>query len=384
MWSVNTQSCDWPGVLDLTPVRVLDEYDGPRLFTIKDSGGHEFLVYQCAEDPERDRFLITPARNDLINDVEANRISLRDAITSGWLWMADRLSDGSVTQAVRVDAASLPAHALPKLGTRLNPTPDVLLRIRMIGPRLSGAGVPANVVKRTAEGAMNAVKALATQVLNIGSDIGRPAENLRRYYDLPALSFVQNSFQIEFGYPKRAAQLELQDEDTIGLVGGLFKRGLDWALSDNPSTPSDPEWGAIIEALSKITPPQHGDVVSVEVSGDLVGKEMTRPVVLDRSISQKISAARLRVRLPNPNVILNGLVREFDKDKFSFILRDEFGNNLRQVFFSEDAYDDALLAFNSDVEVTVILADGSSSSELVSIGPHIFGEQRTLLSQSDQ
>ena len=381
MWTVDTQPSDWPGVLDLTPVHVLDEYDGPRLFTVRSSDGYEFLAYQCAEDRERDRFLLTPARADLISDIEANRIALREALTAGWLWMTDRFRNGGVTPAMRVSVESLPANALPKPGVRLYPKPDILLRVRMIGPRLNSGGVPANVVKRTAEGAMSAVKTLAMQALDIGGGVGRPTENLRRYYDLPALSFSQNSFEIEFGYPDNLEHLELEENRTIELVTEMFQRGLSWAASDSPELPSTTsDWLAIVEAMSKLSPPQQGDVTRVEVSGDITGYQ-TSPAVLSRYSSQKISNARRQMAPTRRNLLtLTGLVREFDKDKLIFTLRDRQGNNVRQVVFSEDAYDDALLAFNSENAVTIIVTERPNFAELISIGPPVTSESSSIVS----
>jgi len=368
MWTVDTQPCDWPGVLDLTPLHILDEYDGPRLFTVSSSDGYEFLAYQCGEDRERDRFLLTPARDDLIKSIEANRVTLRDALTSGWLWMTDRLQSGEVTPALRVNAASLPANALPKPGVCLFPKPAVLLRLRMIGPRLNSVGIPANVVKRTAEGAMSAVKTLATQVLDISSSVGRPAGNLRHYYDLPALSFSQNSFQIEFGYPEKNESSDLDENDTIVSIANLLQRGLDWVTSDNASPPLDnPEWSAIVEAMSKLSPSQQGDITQVEVSGDLAGSQDS-PTILIRSSSQKISNAMRQMEPIGRNIILTGLVRQFDKDKLNFIMRDKQGTNLKQVFISEESYDDAMIAFNSEDEVTIVITERRGVAELISFG----------------
>ena len=59
MWHVNGKpiSGAW---LNLEPVRVLYDFDGPRIFTCKDVNGTLFLAYQCGEDRETMRFLIVP------------------------------------------------------------------------------------------------------------------------------------------------------------------------------------------------------------------------------------------------------------------------------------------------------------------------------------
>lgn len=54
-WLVNgkPESNTW---LDLEPVRVLYEFDGPRIFTCRDSAGNLFLAYQCGEEDQVMRF----------------------------------------------------------------------------------------------------------------------------------------------------------------------------------------------------------------------------------------------------------------------------------------------------------------------------------------
>ena len=52
-----------------------------------------------------------------------------------------------------------------------------------------------------------------------------------------------------------------------------------------------------------------------------------------------------------------GFIREFDKDRLTFILRTATGETLRAVSFSEDQYEDALLAFDTERAVTIIVED---------------------------
>jgi hypothetical protein len=60
-------------------------------------------------------------------------------------------------------------------------------------------------------------------------------------------------------------------------------------------------------------------------------------------------------------------VREFDKDEFTFILRDADHKTIRKVSFSESQYDDALLAFDSEKPVTIVAYETSGDAELVSM-----------------
>ena len=52
IWTVATTACPWFKLSRLVPERVLDELDGPRLFTARTDDGQLVLAYLCAEDAE--------------------------------------------------------------------------------------------------------------------------------------------------------------------------------------------------------------------------------------------------------------------------------------------------------------------------------------------
>jgi hypothetical protein len=387
MWTVEGQETDWPKLESLQPKRVLDFYDGPRLFTVRTPEEFELLVYQCGEDLDADRFLLVPASKKLVAEIEGNLISLRDALTQQpWAWLIDRSRDGTLSRPFAVDPLKLPEDALPEEGVRLFDDTDVLLRLRMVGVGIEAGHIPASVVKRAVDGATDAIKTLVRHVLGASAGAGRPSEIYRRYYDLPAVHFAFRSFEIAFGKP--SGPRELTDADMLDRIRPLLVKGLSWAElgSESPDLPMflaegnwnenrlipsfDPrlEWTAIINALAKLAPPHKGTVEEVQVSGVLIGP-MYRTVRLTRRTTQRISEAR---RLLTPDIQSHtdtGYVREFDKDRLTFTLRDAKGETLRSVEFSEEQYGDALVAFETDRPVTVVTTQsaGTTSTELVSI-----------------
>ena len=351
--------------MDLMPVRVLDEYDGPRLFTVRSQDGYDLLVYHCGEDASVERFLLTPIESGRIDKIEANDLTLREALTDGWLWIVDRDRSGNLTKPTRVSASNLPTNALPRAGIRLNREPEVFLRLRMVGPKLGASGVPANVVKRTAEGAMRAVKTLVSQVLAVDVTQGRPTQALRQYYDLPALSFAQRSFEVAFGYPDQTDRLDLGEVERIKEMSNLFQQGLRWATNSSEGAPqASPEWQAILEAVSAVAPPQQGDIVSVEISGVLAGTDA--PIHLTRDIAQRIVAAKRKIAPSRPPLTLRGRVRELDKDRYTFILRSSTEPE-RQVSFDDAFYEEVSAAFGSDDAYSILVNETRSIADLVSI-----------------
>jgi hypothetical protein len=371
MWPIKSRARDWPKIESLVPENLLDEYDGPRLFTVRSTDGDLLLIYQCAEDDERERFLLVPADDALILALEKNRLSIRDALTRrGWAWLVDRMRDGRITQTHSVDPKELPDTAMPRPSARLNLGPETLLRIRMIGEELTSEHVPASVVRRTVDAATGAVKALATHALSLIPSPGRPADEFRRYYDLPAVEFGFRSFEIAFGKPEPPKQLELDfEEKTLIHMKELLSMGLEWATANDAKTREPTtEWSATVEALAKLAPPRSGSVMAVEVSGTLAGQPRA-PILLTRAVSSRISDERKLLSPERRARTYQGFVREFDKDKFTFILRKSRDENILIVSFSPEHYDDALLAFDTERPVTVVAEEspGTMVGELVSI-----------------
>jgi hypothetical protein len=369
MWTVEGQETDWPKLDSLQPERVLDFYDGPSLFTVRTADGFDLLAYRCGADRDVDRFLLVPTSEKLLADIEDNLISLREALTlQPWAWLVDRNRDGTLSRPLAIDSLKLPDHALPEEGVRLFADTDVFLRLRMIGKDIEAGHVPASVVKRAVEGATDTIKTLVRHVLGASAVAGRLSEVARRYYDLPALHFAFRSFEIAFGKPSDPA--ELMDAETLDQIRRLLVKGLSWAESATESVPADltPEWTTIINALAKLAPPQKGTVQVVEVSGVLAGAEY-RTVRLTRQTTRRISEAR---KFLSPNTKMHtdtGFVREFDKDALTFTLRNAKGEDLRLVEFSEEQYDDSLVAFDTDRIVTIVTIEtvGVAKLELVSI-----------------
>jgi hypothetical protein len=119
MWDVPGQQLANPDWLDLEPVRVLYEYDGPRIFTCQDKAGKLLLAYLCSEDRTRRRFLLVPFDADLEQQLTAGQIDLRDALTRSPAWIVDVANDWQPLALWLVEVESLPANVLPRPGVML-------------------------------------------------------------------------------------------------------------------------------------------------------------------------------------------------------------------------------------------------------------------------
>jgi hypothetical protein len=118
MWQFDGHSVN-PAWLDLDPVRVLYEFDGPRIFTCKDVDGSLFLAYQCGEERDLMRFLVVPFSSGRERELTEGQINLRDALANPTAWIFDLNFQWQTLRAWQVDVNSLPSNVLPKPGVML-------------------------------------------------------------------------------------------------------------------------------------------------------------------------------------------------------------------------------------------------------------------------
>lgn len=104
-----------------TPIKVLDELDGPRLFTFHDHEDELCLAMWFDENRERVRYLIVPFSEPLVKRLEAGRLSLREALEQPRLWVLDVSQQGEPIAAMRADLDNLPAEELPSVNSHLSP-----------------------------------------------------------------------------------------------------------------------------------------------------------------------------------------------------------------------------------------------------------------------
>jgi hypothetical protein len=359
------------------PDEVLYDFDGPRIFTIKSRHDDTLLVYQCDEDEAASRFIVVPCDARLLDAVQAGHCSVRDALTQAWTWVVDQPHGQAPQSAWRVDLESIPHGVLPGGSVMLLPSMDPLLSVRMVGSGLGPGETPASVIRRVVEGASNALKTLVEFVLEVQSAGGRPAERLRRLYDLRAQRVAFASFEIAFKAPpaprQESSSSAEEERKTLEDVGVLLQRALQWAeaLEAPPNSSEEilaasavailggsPEGTpkevlAMLEALEKLTPPQHGLVLEVHIGGRLVGNRRSHRVLTRTSSAWVRKELDQRRRDRGPLVALTGLVREFDKDKLTFTLREIEGQPDQRCAITEALFDEAMAAFSTDEPVTV-------------------------------
>lgn len=371
MWSVQGSECSIGFLGSMTPVDVLYDFDGPRIFTFQTADGDLMLAHQCDEDDETGvaRFVVVPTELAIIDQLRQGEITVRQALHQPWSWLVDRRFGGGICTAWRVSLQSLPEDALPEAGVYLSPEHAPLLSVRMIGEGIGTAGVPGSVVRRAIDGATAALKALTERVLQVRRIAGRPDEDIRRFYDLPASRFAFASFEVAFKEPPPPAQIEAFDaeRDVLADVGELLQRGLDWATAGTEAPlAEDEDWKSVLEALSKLVPPSHGRVEQVQMGGRLIHAAQRGPYVLSRATTKRVRNAYKRLVHDDLPISHEGFIREFDKDKLVFMLRDSAGMDIARCSFPEQLFDDVDTAFDQDLLV-IIQGHRPAQSQLVEV-----------------
>lgn len=361
MWDINGTAVPKARFEPFVPVEVLDDYDGPRIFTLKDAEGELNLAYWSDKDQQICRYVVVPTTAKILEALRKGSISVYDALNQPRCWLCDVTHQGDLSACQRVEFEAVPRDSLPASGTMLLPTLEPLLTLRAVGAEIIPGQIPGSVIRACVEGVQKAFKVLSEYVLGQESQAGRPDDFLRRLFDLPTQRFAFASFEISFRMPIEELKLfsasgqKSLEAETLEEVGTLLNKGLKWltteAGEEGVYSPDNPDESAVVlRALKELTPSSQGSIERLELKGQLIGPR-TLPVILERTARQRVNAA-IRSRSLEPQLIdLEGRVRELDKDRMSFELREIDSIELQRFVFDDSLRDDVYQAFHDEVRV---------------------------------
>jgi len=349
----------------LDPKETLYEFDGPRIFTILDADGELNLAYWSDESDEFTRYVVVPTSPGIIQMLKDGQISVWDALDQPRSWICDTRPDGQVAEVYRVDFDSLPPDTLPAPSVMLLPSLEPLLTLRAVGKSIVPGAVPGSVLRSCVEGVQKSFKFLSEYVLGMNPQRGRPDEFMRHLFDLPTQRVAFRSFEIGFRMPLDSRALltssgeKTPESETLDQVGGLLVKGLNWLKSAageegiySAANPAEGE--SLFRALKELTPSSQGNIERIELSGRLFGP-MSTPYLLNQSDRLRVNAA-IRNRSLEPKLLdLQGRIRELDRDRLSFELR-EIGSAempAQRFVFDEELLEDVFQAFQDERRVRV-------------------------------
>ncbi len=336
MWEIKGKSVDPKRFTPFEPIRVLNHYDGPRIFTFHDEDDAPCLACWSDEDEERARFLVVAITDQIIADLERGLLSVREALAQPRLWVVDWASDGSLTGAWLVARRDVPEDSQPHPRTMLHRSLDPILSLRAIGEAIRPGEIPGSVIKSTVEGAQRAIKALAEYEMELPARRGRPSRALQKLYDLPVQRTLAASFEVQFRSPLSELDLfeglgesEIHEErEVLNRVANHLKDGLSWLTSASSDAtalpvPADLELSrAIIRALKFLTPSPRSPIREMEIRGELATRSV-EPIRLSRGVRNILNGALSRVPdMKKRRVELTGRIRELNERLMRFELHD--------------------------------------------------------------
>ena len=276
---------------DLTPIEVLDWFDGPRLFTFVEEK-ILYLAYAWGEGERTVRYLITPTEQERVRALERGHISLLDAIKAPIVWALDVL-EGNPVSIKRLAWAAVPDTVVPRPHVLLNPALAPIFQLYAQGNTLF-YDLTAGQLSKYVEASYALLRRFFQSVDWVGG------------FDPPIHQLSISSLRLSFGTPghgrfdQKAREFAANVREQIGENG-------------------DP---TMVDAIVKICPFLNtGPADSVILSGQLV---FGTPITLtrgDRVIWRErlklIQQQRVALRLE-----MEGRVEEIDWGRWTFTLRD--------------------------------------------------------------
>jgi len=367
-WAVKSPPIDIASIGDLKPLEILYEFDGPRIFLSEVAAG-EVLCFLADDDGKHFRFIASPTNKNIIDKLKNGLQTLRDTLNQPWVWFIDLTYDGIPQAAWKGTLADAPEDVLPEKGLMLWPHLEPIFALRAIGDGLSEGNVPISVIRQVIEGATTSLKKIANSVFEESKRQGRKANTIRQFYDLPTLGFAYNSFEAAFRVPEtQQSPLSLTESEEVvavfSKIGEKLETAFDWALDEKTRQASGPLPIELLEALEKLIPPKTGIVRSIEVRGKFFPNPVAR-YCLTRETSNTVRKALVAARASQERIVkVQGLVREFDKDNFSFSLRNTDDGKEHSCLFPPEFFDDLIEAFNNDGRVTISGRENIKTGEI--------------------
>ncbi len=366
LWEVHGQPIDGGDWESLRPDRVLFEFDGPLMFTVKDKKGGLNLAYFCdgseTATPVVRRYFVAVSSPHIVEALVTGRCSMRESLDQPRTWLVDVGTDWAVRRYWAVSPGDMPPDALPPPSVRLDPALEPLVSLRAVGSEIQAGSIPGEVVKHLVTGVEGALKRLLDYVLD-REPTGRVPNSMRRMYALPVQSFAFNSFQVDFVDPERG-QLPLAEEYDEPSAKAfqesvkLLNEGLEWASKGFPKAlveSGDRDRSqAIMEALKSLTPSSHGKIERLEVAGRVRGGG--QKVKFTKESRREVTLVLKGLNQPRPEPFDDeGVVRELDLDALTFMLRERrHSKGEVNCSFDQEQLDSILGAFNGGDRVRVL------------------------------
>lgn len=303
----------------LKPDRVLYDFDGPRIYTVKSDLGL-LLVYVVKDEKEFQIALLAPTAQEVVDALADGIITVREALQRDWAWLAELSFDGNLRRSISVQLP-IPDELLPRSGIMLYRSLQPALSVKLEGAYLRPRNIKASVVRHAIDAGTVSIKRVLDHLWKTKPE-GRPSNALRLLSDLPAQRFAFHSFEVTFGWPVQEPHLTDSNalESDLAQVGTELEKLMLWAESQAANAGTGEPDLSLLKALERLVPPVTGPIERVTVSGAIFTSGASH--VMTRSATKKVRSALKEHEKEQMLISLVGRIGELDKDKLQFTLRD--------------------------------------------------------------
>jgi hypothetical protein len=121
MWETSGKQVATSRFEPFEPDEVLYEFDGPRVFTLRDCEGELNLSCWSDEQDSTSRYVVVPTTGKIVHDLRQGDSSVYDALNQPRCWLCDVTHGGKIVRCERIEFDQIPADSLPAPGTLLMP-----------------------------------------------------------------------------------------------------------------------------------------------------------------------------------------------------------------------------------------------------------------------
>ena len=277
---------------DFEPVSVLDWFDGPRLFTIRE-GSIQYLVYLCLEASHSVRYLVSPTDEDRLKALTTGAMTVFDALKSPILWTVDTDENGNTKSVHRISWVSVPSEIIPKPDVLLSRALEPVFNVRVEGKTLSSASVTASLLNKYVSNSYSLLDRFF-EIVNWERGVDPVVQQL-------ALGSITLSYGAPGGVSSEAEMIRLRTE---------FER--------KTGEDGDPK---MVQAIVNMCPLiGSGQVDSVTLRGQVISSSAITLKRGDRAVWKSTLANVLQLHKSIP-LDVTGIVEEIDGGKRTFTLR---------------------------------------------------------------
>lgn len=119
MWTVTGAGVSATRFTPFEPGEILYDFDGPRIFTVRDLENEPYLACWSDENDQASRFIVAPTNERIVLGLKEGRLTVTEALHQSRCWICDVLHGGEVASCWRVEFENVPEDCLPATGTML-------------------------------------------------------------------------------------------------------------------------------------------------------------------------------------------------------------------------------------------------------------------------